>query len=317
MSTQGYYVRGSKAIRGSVIDELEIERGRLDVAFQRAWDNSSRGAVVYVDPANGLDTNDGLSWGTAVKTVAYAQLLCTSGRGDRIYCAPGTYAENIVITKDSVELVGFLDGGYDRPDFVGNAGIPLSVHAQAVVVSHIRCAATGAFVACQQQGNGFFYEDCVFDGAGLDGLMLLPDLDDDSYTASEGIVSASLFRGATAAGLRFKNPGPGVEGGVGPTDVEVRRCRFYSNGIDIADTDTAGSNDTTFLNCRVVDCDFMTRGGGVFVYVNLNAGGNNSGMLGGCRFNDTGLVAAQVVAPASVTLVGAFDAKGVVDASAF
>lgn len=317
MGSQQFYSRGSRAIVGSVVEEFEGERDRVQEGFQRVWDNVFKGRAFFVDAVNGSDLQGGQSWNTAVATITRALALVESGRCDRIYVAPGTYAENVVVTKDGVEIIGFCPGGYDRPDVVGVAGIPLSVHAQGFVCQHIRFASPGAFHAVVQQGNGFLYSDCVFDGDGLDGLNLLPDLDDDSFTASEGKVVGCLHRGATGAGLRFTNPGPGVEGGVGPTDVEVRRCRFYDNGVDIKDTDTAGSNDTTFLNCLVEDCDFLTDGGGAFVYVNLAAGGANKGTVAGCRFNETALVAGQVLAPVPVRLVGCFDATGVIDASAF
>jgi len=315
MGAQGFYVRGNKAVVGNFIDELELERDQIAAGFQRVWDNTFRGQAIFVDPATGNDLSTGQSWDTAVKTITRALAIAVSGRCDTIYCAPGTYAENVVVTKDGISLIGFCPGGYDRPDVVGAAGIPLAVHAQGFVCRHIRFASPGAFVAVRQQGNGFLYADCVFDGNGTDGLELRPDKDDDSFTASEGQIFGCLFRGATSVGLRFVNPGLGVEGGVGPTDVEVRGCRFYDNGVDIRDTDTAGSNDTTFLNCVVEDCDFLTDGAGV--YVDLSAGGANKGIITNCRFNETLVAAGQILAPVPVRLVGCFDATGVIDASAF
>jgi hypothetical protein len=308
------YRRGDRAIHGTIGDELETERDRIEAAF----DAVTPGMVFFVNSNIGSNAKDGFTWATALATITEALARCVSGRGDRIYVAGGAaYGENLVVTKDGIQLIGAELGGYQRPDIGAAGGRPLSVHAQAFVASHLRFAAAGAFDAVRQQGNGYIYHDCVVDGAGLNGMALLPDLDDDSYSASEGLLSGCLFRGATAKGLLYKNPGPGVEGGVGPTDVEVRGCRFYSNGMDIGDEDTAGSNDTTFLNCLVENCDFLTPGGGAFVYVNLSAGGNNRGMLSHCKFNEPTLVAAQIVAPAAVALVGAMDAQGIVDASAF
>lgn len=53
-----------------------------------------KGYAYYVDSATGSNSNDGLTWTTAVATLDYAVGLCTAGRGDIIYVAPG-HAETI------------------------------------------------------------------------------------------------------------------------------------------------------------------------------------------------------------------------------
>lgn len=305
--------RRDRAIHGTYHDEFDA----LQDAIQAAFDAVTPGRVFFVNKNTGSDANDGETWDKAKATIAAAMAVCVSGRGDRIYVAGGAaYGENLVITKDALQIIGAELGGYQRPDIGVAGGHALFVRAQGFVAAHLRLAAVGAFQALRQQGNGFLYNDCVFDGAAADAVRMHPDKDDDSYTASEGKLLDSLIRGGTN-GIRFVNPGPGVEGGIGPTDVEVRGCRLYGQAASaITDEDNAGSNGSSFENCVVDDCDFLEPGGGAYAYVSMGAP-NSKGVISRARFNETLLVAAQVMAPVGVKLVGAFDATGVVDASAF
>jgi hypothetical protein len=60
--------------------------------------------VFYVSRANGNDSNDGFSWGTAKRTIQAA--LDASDRACTIYIAGGDYSEHISIIRDGVKLVG-------------------------------------------------------------------------------------------------------------------------------------------------------------------------------------------------------------------
>ena len=71
-------------------------------------------AIRYVDATSGGDLNDGLSWGSAMKSIQSA--VDASGEGDLILVAEGTYAPILVIEKtveiraaDGEEVV--IDGG--------------------------------------------------------------------------------------------------------------------------------------------------------------------------------------------------------------
>ena len=67
-------------------------------------------ASLYVDPATGDDSNDGLTAGTAVKTIAQALSLLEmrTGHQGKIYLASGSYTEDISLIGVSVqfELLG-------------------------------------------------------------------------------------------------------------------------------------------------------------------------------------------------------------------
>ena len=54
--------------------------------------DNTTGNTYYVS-TSGSDSNDGLTWATAFKTIIYAVSQCTPLNGDRIYLADGTYDE--------------------------------------------------------------------------------------------------------------------------------------------------------------------------------------------------------------------------------
>jgi hypothetical protein len=264
--------------------------------------------VYYVDQnyATANDNNDGTDPEYPLLTITAALTRCVSGRGDVIVVMPGDYQENLVVTKNYIHMVGALQGAYARPDVGGDSDYAIIVHAQGFYAEHIRFYGDSED-GVLQQGNGYTYKDCVFDGDGIfDDFELLPDLDDDSYSASEGMIEDCLFRYGNI-GLEFRNPGPGIEGGIGPTDVTVRNCRFSQHTTsDISDLDSFGSNDTTFLNCFVDSCLFVETGA-AFVYIDITAGGNNTGMISNCAFADADMVAAQIAMPAGVFSIGNMD----------
>ena len=58
----------------------------------------------YVDAATGSDAHDGGSWGQAFKTIQHA--IDEAESWCKIFVKEGTYAENITIAKDHVQLIG-------------------------------------------------------------------------------------------------------------------------------------------------------------------------------------------------------------------
>ena len=263
-----------------------------------------QGITLYVDPSHvdASDAHDGVDPNHPLVTITNALSKARDGAGDVIVVMPGSYVENIVVDKNYVTITGPIEGGYGRPDIEGVAGVALTVHAQGFVANHVRLAAANGQVGVVQQGNGYKYEDCVFDGDAETCLSLLPDLDDDSYTASEGAIVGSLFRGGLT-GIMFTNPGPGVEGGVSPTDVQVLGNRFYNLTTNaIADT-YVGGNNTTFLDSLIAGNYFMDVSA-AYVYITLNAGANNTGLISGNYIADDDLIAAQIVVPAGIILAG-------------
>lgn len=78
---------------------------------RNAWANLHSGIHYYVDVTNGSDavTNNGLSWAQAFQTIDHALTIwaaATSGLGDVIWIAPGTYPEELTTDLTRVALIG-------------------------------------------------------------------------------------------------------------------------------------------------------------------------------------------------------------------
>lgn len=78
---------------------------------------ASTGSVFYLDPVNGIDTNDGLSPAGAVRTLAQAYAMLTSGKNDTIYLigdgsTSATARVNAAFTwaKSATRLIGVSSG---------------------------------------------------------------------------------------------------------------------------------------------------------------------------------------------------------------
>lgn len=267
------------------------------------------GIVIYVDQNHpeANDNADGTDPRSPKATIQAAINACTSGHGDFIRVMPGSYVENLTVTKDFLTIEG-IQLGYGRPDIEGDRGVALTVHAEGFVAKGLRFAAAAAEDAVVQQGNGFFYFDCVFDGDGANDLNLLPDVLDDHWSASEGLILDCLFRGGLV-GIMFTNPGPPA--GVGPTDNRIINCRFYNHTTnDICDLDTPGSNLTCFLDSLIAGCCFLEVGA-AYVYIKLDNGASNAGLIAGNFFADADVLNTQVVLTAATFFIGNFDGTGI------
>lgn len=291
---------------------------------------SKVGKVYFVDATNGVDTNSGKSHAKAFQTIQKAINQCVSGAGDIVYIFPGTYNENLTITsKDYINLIGCVSPGYARPDVAPTTGIALSIaNSQGTVLKHMRFVSADADTVVNE-GNGFLFEDCVFDGdagqaATEANLRLVGDAADDSYTASEGRIVDCLFRGCGGDALIFQHAN--APSGVGVTNVEVLNCRFYDNtGDDIATAaNTSGGGAGILLTALIHGCKFMTKDKAVYLDLDQAsfAGGDlllNTGMISGNFFNDDAALDATKIDISGTNLrfVGNYNAVGVVDGSTF
>lgn len=250
---------------------LPIEGGGVDVG----------GPNLVVDPVNG----------------AYAtiQAAVNAARpGQTIFVQPGEYVENIEVTTDYLTIVGGQLGGYGRPDIVAAAGGPaLRVTAQGFVAKRCRFV-TEDTDAVIQEGNGYVYEDCVFDGgnseAVTEGLLRLKgNADDDSFTASEGIVKGNLFRGSAGFAVAF-DTGDAPGNGVGCTHVVLTGNRYIDNtGADLQTLDTG--TGTYSVQDTLIDGEYFMEPKNKatwidFTTANGGAAGDQTGMISNCYFND-------------------------------
>jgi len=278
--------------------------------------------IFFVDGNNGVDTADGQDPRHPLATIVEALTRVVSGRGDAIFAMPATYAENVVVSRlDYVTLVGVLSG-YGRPDIIPSTGLPLLVdRSQGFRALSCRFACDGQDSdVVRQEGNGFLYEDCVFDGASGMGatkglVRLWCDADDDSYTASEGVIRRSLFRGSPGKGIVLDTQHAAV--GVQPTDNLFEDLRFYDGvGEDIFLAATAvaanGLHRTLFKGCLI--------GGGTaknkatHVDIQTNKVGTPDTEFIGCFINDDTINTTAVkAAGVGASFIGCYSLDGVVD----
>jgi hypothetical protein len=243
--------------------------------------------------------------------------------GDVIFVQPGTYKENLTVTTDYLTIVGAQLGGYGRPDVVPSTGVALTVTAQGFVCKRVRFAASNSD-AVRQKGNGFEYSDCVFDGdagqAVTDALVRLKgDDDDDSFTASEGVIENCLFRGSDGFGLVFQG-GETPGNGVGSTHCVIRGCRFIDNvGADVATLDNDSTDALYSVQDALVDrCYFMEPKNKAtwidFTTSNGGAVGLQTGMFSECFFNDDTLDGTSIKAQSTgFGFVGCYSLDGVLN----
>lgn len=272
------------------------------------------GKIIYIDGESGNDGRDGSTPALAKASIASAMAAATAGS---MLCAfPGSYEENVVFTKDYISLVGAMINGYGKPDIVPDSGIAVSTGSfQGITLGHLRCVSADGD-AVKIIGNGFVLSD-IWCEAASDGILLSPNEDDDHYTASEGRIVGCVIR-SCAQGIRFFNPGPGDEGGVGPTDNLISDCLFYGiTNQDLIDEHTAGGNNVCFGNTIVRDCIHADRNKAV--YITLTNGSGNTGVILRPAFavDSAALDNVMVALATGITCVGPMSSDGIVDASGF
>jgi hypothetical protein len=281
--------------------------------------------VIFVD-----QTGQFSQVGQSVATIQNALNQVRNNAGATIYVFPGTYEENLTVTDEMnyLSIIGAQLAGYARPDIVPTSGIALEVLAQGFNCRSVRFAGSDSDVVVQR-GNGFAYNDCVFDGdAGMAAteaaLRLVGSTTDDSYSASEGIIANSLFRGTSVGAGIIVQHSVAAGGGIGSSDVQVVGNRFYGNAVDILSAvNTSGGGAGIMLRWLIAQNYFMTVGA-AFVYANLAAGAAgdlaaNTCLAAGNWFADDAFVAGQwsIAGQPGQMFAGNYDAAGLIDGSTF
>lgn len=281
------------------------------------------GQILFVDQINGSDGGDG-SIGQPFASITRATAFLT-GLGDTIFLFPGSYEENVVINFPYVSLIGCTFAGYGKPDIGAATGAALIVNEQGFRALHCRFFNENNSDTVRQRGNGFLYNDCVFDGNGAqttNGLVrLIPSDTDDSFTASEGVISGCYFRGCGGSvGALIFDTGAAPAVGVGSTDNQILNNVFTQNtGLDIGTRDTGGG--VYSVHFAVIDgnifedknkatyIDFTTTNGG--------AAGDQSGTVSRNGFASDTITTTKIKAVGTAfTFMGNYDTVGIFDGSA-
>lgn len=251
-----------------------------------------------------------------------------AGDYDTIFLMTGSYDENIVVTQDYLTIIGAQISSYGKPDWVASTGVALTVQGQGFVARNIRFSAEADADVVIQNGNGFEYSNCVFDadgsGATKASLRLVGGVGDDSYSASEGLISNNYFRGVgTSIGIAMQWA-LAADGGEGTSDNQIIGNRFIDNGVDLKSlTNINGGGVDIYLRYVIARNQFLTGGAG-YVYADMNQGGAgdlaaNSALISGNWFADDAFDIAQfaIDGQPKVFFSGNYDAAGLINGSTF
>lgn len=189
------------------------------------------GHALFVDSANGSDTNSGLRPRKALATIAAAYALAAAG--DTIFLK-GSFTEAVVCAKQGVRFIGCGSTGYARWTAATDA-ICLSITAQDVEVANIRFAppARSAGTPCAIQLGGASYANihhCKFRGkTGSWYAIYSPVCDSDNVRIAD---NDFMYMNTSTYGTAIL----GVEaGGLSYSGWEILRNNFQSclKAIDI------------------------------------------------------------------------------------
>lgn len=274
----------------------------------------SAGRTLLVGPSEGHGE-------TGFATIADAIREAVSG--DVIFVQPGTYDENLVVTTDYLTIVGAQLGGYGRPDIVPTTGIALVVRAQGFVARSCRFSNETDTDTVRIEGNGFRFDDCVFDGNGAQTstvgvVRLWCHLTDDSFTASEGIIKDCLIRGGGAKGLVFDCQAALV--GVLPTDDVFENVRFADNIAEDIFLAATAASVADIHRCVFHQCHIGIGGKNKATHVDIKTnaiGVANTSVFEGCFVNDDTInTTALKVDATGASFIGCFSLDGVIDGDA-
>jgi hypothetical protein len=160
--------------------------------------------TIYVDGTNGSDGNTGASPSAAVASIAQAITLSTSGAGDHIIIAPGTYTitSALVPKSRSVLRAAVIRPRVPTVTITGNIADLIQIDVDGVVLWGLEVKASGATadnlvdVADIADVNGVTFDSCVFNGADQTSVVGI-QLDDATFVPTGLVVVNCLFRDLT------------------------------------------------------------------------------------------------------------------------
>jgi pectin methylesterase-like acyl-CoA thioesterase len=240
--------------------------------------------------------------------------------GDVIYVQPGSYDENLVVTTDYLTLVGAQLGGYGRPDVDVTTGIALVVRAQGFVCKRLRFTNSTNADTVRIEGNGFHFDDCVFDGNALQATVqavvrIWTHASDDSFTGSEGIIQNSLIRGGGAKGLAFDCQHAAV--GVLPTDDVLDNVRFADNVAEDIFLGATAVSVADMKRCVFHRCHVGIGGKNKATHIDIKTnkiGTANTSVFEECFINDdTPDTTALKVDGTGASFIGCYNLDGVIN----
>ena len=249
-----------------VLDGLE-QWGGVPVGSQAAYPVPIFGTHWFVDGTNGRDGNPGTSKAEPLQTIqaaVTAQIAYSSGIGDAIWIAPGTYVESITgdLTKVSMIGLGPTPGAVQIAPTASYAYAGKLTNASLRNITFISpdtSLTTLAAVYVHADMTYSVIDDCWFKGGAIgcvDGLQICPQVNTNAWqTMTSSIISNNRF----------------LAGGT----------KTFQTGINLfADDVQTWQNKKYSTNCRITGNIISAGGGSVEAGIKLNTQKtNNRGMV--------------------------------------
>lgn len=206
-----------------------------------AGKHRSVGSYFYWDPESGLDTNNGTTPSTAVKTFAAAYDLVVSGRSDTIFCLASdssgitTIDDTLLIEKNNLKLRGPGHIFQIAPtDATGANTITINANNVEINGIYVSTKASGTWDGIVVNGNGNVIQDCWLSTIRGDGI----DISSSARTRIDTCVIEKCGESGTGDGIKMGNT---------TTQSVVSKCIVSDNvnGASLAGTDLA---DNIFEN---------------------------------------------------------------------
>lgn len=313
-------------VRGVVSGkDVQLPPGSLGAMFGIGPVSAQRsgGNFWYVDGTNGSDSNNGLSPVKAFKTIGKAVSSAKDKAGDTIVVFPGSYAENLTITKYDLAIISAVVLGMGvttnfRPVIEGGAGVALTLaQCKRFRISGFYLHSTGN-TAVLTDGEGCCFENCEIDGDGGAGVVFLCATDPNFNGSGTSFLSC-VFDGSVNGILVKPFTAPGGFGNA--TNVVIAGCQFYGNSAeDIKGVVTNGDNDYCDA-WLVTGCFFQDKAKAC--YIDLSAGSGPSttivpAMFAGNFFGATAAMTTTMIKlPTGCVFAGNYNTIGLVDGHTF
>ena len=194
----------------------------------RMYLNFEPGNQFYVDSGVGSNSNDGLTWATALAGIDAAVAKCTASNGDVIWVAPGhnegiTGAAEIDLDVAGISVIGLGRGTLQPTIDFDHASASVAVGASNILIANIRFRTSANAVAVGldiEAGHDYtVVKDCQFgfaetatdefaialrNNAGCDGTVIEDCFfDAGAQAAVHGVLLTGASDNVTIRGCRF------------------------------------------------------------------------------------------------------------------
>lgn len=230
-------------------DRLVVAPGG-EILIEGAVRGLIKGQAFYVDSATGSNSYDGTSWTKAVATLDYAVGLCTAGRGDIIFLAPGHAETGTAAAFADLDVAGItvqgIGSGSLKPTFTFGTATTCDwdIDAANVTVRNVRFVnaidSLAAFIDCNS--DYFTIEDCEFvTSSTLEAVCFI-----DMATTKDYL---------TVRRCRFEQPTDpaGSDGGAGTGGIYLVDSEY----ILVQDCWFVGNFETACIHNKTTACKYL------------------------------------------------------------